>query len=223
MRKMFAAIAPRYDLNNRLHSLWQDQRWRRAAAELADVRPPCAVLDVACGTGDLTALLARRGAARVVGLDCCEPMLRIAREKFPALPIEWAVGDATALPLADAEFDRLTIAFGLRNLPDVAAALAEFRRVLAPGGRLVILEFTGSSPGRGPWSRLLRLYTERIMPRTAAALAGDRVGAYEYLHRSVRSFLSPDQLTAALREAGFADATTRRLTFGIATLHAATA
>lgn len=214
---MFAAVARRYDLNNRLHSLGRDQAWRRAAAQAATASPATAVLDVACGTGDLTAMLARRGPARIVGADFCPPMLQRAREKFPRLPVEWLEADAMALPFGTAEFDVVTIAFGLRNLPQPAAALREFARVLRPGGRLVVLDFRGGQrPGLG--GRLLSFYTDRLMPRTAAWIARDRRGAYQYLQRSIRSFWSDADLRREMLATGFADITVRTMTFGLAML-----
>ena len=217
IRRMFGRIARWYDLNNRVHSLWQDQRWRRAAVRAASLGGGERVLDAACGTGDLAGLFARAGAGRVVGLDFCEEMLDVARRKFRGEPIEWLAGDATALPAGAGEFDVVSIAFGLRNVSDPAAALAEFRRVLRPGGRLVVLEF--DRPRGAVLGRALRFYLDRVMPRTAAAIARDRLGAYDYLHRSVAAFLTAEQLVGAIRRAGFADVLTRRLTFGIAALH----
>ena len=196
IRRMFGRIARWYDLNNRVHSLWQDQRWRRAAVRAASLGGGERVLDAACGTGDL---------------------LDLARRKFRGEPIEWVAGDATALPAGAGEFDVVSIAFGLRNVADPAAALAEFRRVLRPGGRLVVLEF--DRPRGAVLARALRFYLDRVMPRTAAAIARDRLGAYDYLHRSVAAFLTAEQLAGAIRRAGFADVLTRRLTFGIAALH----
>jgi demethylmenaquinone methyltransferase/2-methoxy-6-polyprenyl-1,4-benzoquinol methylase len=251
IREMFSRIARRYDLNNRLHSLWRDQGWRRRAALAAELRGNEAVLDVACGTGDLTAMLARDMASltcgrdardatnhspcgraahgqdaratsggRIVGLDYCEPMLAIARRKYPGLDIQWVAGDAMALPFDAGEFDVASIAFGLRNLPDTAGALAQLRRVLKPGGRLVVLEFSG---GRrlGVRGAILRLYTQRIMPRTAAMIARDRSGAYDYLFRSTQGFATAYELADQIRAAGFCDVSTRRLTLGIASLHLA--
>ena len=214
---MFAGIAGRYDLNNRLHSLWCDQLWRRAAVRAAGLAGGGAVLDVACGTGDLAALFQRAGAGRVVGLDFCEEMLAVARRRFAGRGITWTCGDATALPFADETFDVVSIAFGIRNVADPVRALAEFRRVLRPGGRLVVLEF--DRPGGGVLGPLVRLYLDRIMPRTAAALAGDRAGAYAYLQSSVKAFWSAGELAGAIRSAGLAEVRTRRLTLGIAALH----
>ncbi len=121
VRTMFARIARRYDLNNRLHSLWRDQAWRRAAAAMAAVKAGQDVLDVACGTGDLTAMLAAWGPRQIVGADFCPEMLALARKKFPHLRIEWLPADAMSLPFAPESFDVVTIAFGLRNLADPRA------------------------------------------------------------------------------------------------------
>ncbi len=215
IEEMFGSIARRYDLNNRIHSLWRDQAWRRAAATAADASGAATVLDVACGTGDLTAMLARQRPARIVGADFCEPMLQRARAKFPHLPIEWQLADAMALPFADGEFDIITIAFGLRNLPQPERALGEFLRVLRPGGRLVVLDFRGGERP-GVLGRLLSVYTNHIMPRTAALLAGDRRGAYQYLQRSVRSFWSDLQLVHHMQTAGFVHVSSRLQTMGLA-------
>ncbi len=230
VRAMFGAIASSYDLNNRLHSLGRDQAWRRAAVRDADVRPGDRVLDVACGTGDLTALFAATGAARVVGCDFTPAMLDRARAKLRALPerarakIEYAEGDAMALAFPDRSFDVVSIAFGIRNVADPARALAEFARVLAPGGRLVVLEF--DTPRFAPARWLNDAYCGWVMPRTATLISGDRSGAYKYLPRSVGTFMSRDALREAIGRAGFVTgarpshpprpgADVRPLTFGI--------
>ena len=154
---MFAAIADSYDLNNRVHSLWRDQAWRRKAVALCDVQPTDRVLDVACGTGDLAEAFARAGAASVRGVDFTEEMLAIARRKAarrrPAgeSAPQFECADAMALPFDDASFDIASIAFGIRNVREPASALREMRRVLRAGGRLVVLEFSE------PRTALLRL------------------------------------------------------------------
>lgn len=214
---MFGRIAARYDLNNRLHSFWRDQAWRRAAVRLAGVRAGEAVLDVACGTGDLAGMFQRAGAGRVVGLDFCQEMLDLARVKFAARPIEWICGDAMDLPLADASFDVVSIAFGIRNVAQPERALAEFARVLRPGGRLVVLEF--DRPRGRVLGAAARFYLDHVMPRTAAWLAGDRGGAYVYLRDSVKAFWPAEELARRMALAGLADVTSRRLTLGIAALH----
>jgi demethylmenaquinone methyltransferase/2-methoxy-6-polyprenyl-1,4-benzoquinol methylase len=217
VRGMFSAIAPSYDLNNRVHSLWQDQRWRRAAVRLANVQPGDRVLDVACGTGDLTHLFARTHAAAVTGLDFTPAMLDIARRKLAARPARapttYLEGDAMALPFPDASFDVLSIAFGIRNVSDPARALAQFARVLKPKGRLVILEFAQPSNPLMRWFN--GLYCARVMPRTATLISRDTTGAYKYLPASVGTFWTPAQMQQALESQGFTSITSTPLTLGI--------
>ena len=243
VRRMFAAIAPSYDLNNRVHSLWMDQSWRRAAVRAADMQPTDTVLDVACGTGDLTLAFAKRlkqlnGARagepdragpddaptappRVLGLDFTYEMLPLARRKAASAPggdaCVWLNGDAMQLPLADASVDVVSIAFGIRNVADPAVAIGEFHRVLRPGGRLVILEFSL------PTNRILRgiynFYFTQVLPRTATLIARDRSGAYRYLPRSVNTFIDREKMVALMSGAGFSDVTVKALTFGIAVVY----
>lgn len=218
VRRMFASIAHRYDLNNRLHSFGRDVAWRRAAVAEASLRAGDVVLDCACGTGDLAMEFARAGAAKVTGLDYTPEMLAVARRRSaerrgPASRIEWIDGDAMALPLADASVDVVSIAFGIRNVTDPLAALREFRRVLKPGGRVVILEF--SRPRSPVIAAANDLYCKRIMPWTATLISGDRSGAYKYLPRSVETFLDRGSMAQAMRDAGFTAVTQRPLTFGV--------
>ena len=217
--QMFAAIAPSYDLNNRLHSLGRDQAWRRAAARAAAVRPGQIVLDVACGTGDLALAFAQGPAAAVVGVDFTVDMLNIARQKRTRTPhAPWYhAGDAMRLPIADAGVDVVSIAFGIRNVADPAVAVAEFFRVLRPGGRVIVLEF--SMPTSPLLRRLYQFYFRHVMPRTAALIARDRTGAYRYLPRSVDTFLDRPRTVAMLEAAGFRDVTVRPLTFGVAVIY----
>jgi demethylmenaquinone methyltransferase/2-methoxy-6-polyprenyl-1,4-benzoquinol methylase len=220
---MFEAIARRYDLNNRLHSFGRDVAWRRAAVRAAGLGPHDEVLDVACGTGDLSAALHEAGVRRVLGVDFSQAMLDLAVVKSRRLrgpgAIEYRLGDAMNLDLPDASFDAVTIAFGLRNVAEPPRALREFRRVLRPGGRLVVLEF---SEPRQPLVRWVnRLYTERIMPVTATVVSGDRSGAYRYLPRSVRTFPDPVALSGEIAAAGFTGVSRTPLTFGVCTIHAA--
>jgi demethylmenaquinone methyltransferase/2-methoxy-6-polyprenyl-1,4-benzoquinol methylase len=217
VRAMFSAIADAYDLNNRLHSFGLDQRWRRAAVRLARVGPGDDVVDIACGTGDLTELFAETQARSVVGLDFTPRMLEIARVKSARRTHARAVprydhGDATALGLPDASVDVVSIAFGLRNVGDPPRALAEFRRILRPGGRLVVLEF--DEPRNRVVRGLNRFYTHHVMPLTASLIARDASGAYRYLPRSVETFLDRDRLRAAILQAGFASCEQKALTFG---------
>ncbi|MBX3403681.1 MAG: bifunctional demethylmenaquinone methyltransferase/2-methoxy-6-polyprenyl-1,4-benzoquinol methylase UbiE [Phycisphaeraceae bacterium] len=213
VRSMFAAIAPAYDLNNRLHSMWRDQAWRRFAVRKSGLKPGETVIDVACGTGDLSLAFARAGAGRVIGIDFTLEMLHVARERKADPRITYVQGDAQRLPLADACADVVSIAFGIRNVQDVDRALSEFRRVLRAGGRLVVLEFCEP---RNPLVRWFNnFYCRQIMPRTATWISGDRSGAYKYLPRSVETFLSPEQLRGKIESAGFADTRFNPLTLGI--------
>lgn len=219
VRSMFAAIAKSYDLNNRLHSLWQDQAWRRFAVRKSDLKPTDRVLDVACGTGDLTEAFARAGAAEVVGLDFTAEMLEIARLKAPkhlgpaASRVVYQQGDAQHLPFPDASFDVVSIAFGIRNVQEPMRALREFRRVLRPGGRLVVLEF--AEPSLAPVRWFNNLYCRRIMPVTATWISGDKSGAYRYLPKSVATFTPEAQFLRNMAEAGLFDARAWHLSLGI--------
>jgi len=224
VQAMFSSIAGAYDLNNRVHSFGLDQRWRKHAVRIAAVRAGDAVVDVACGTGDLTELFARTEAGSVVGIDFTPAMLDIARlksaPKFSSRTVSQAQqvapsyiqGDAMALDLADASADVISIAFGLRNVAEPFRALREFRRVLRPGGRLVVLEF--DEPRNALIRTANRFYTHHIMPWTATLLARDRSGAYRYLPRSVETFLNRDRLRDAMTEAGFTNIEQTPLTFG---------
>lgn len=243
---MFGNIAASYDINNRLHSLWMDQYWRRVAVRMAMLRPGDRVVDVACGTGDLALRFARRlrvlCAGRdthalpagdvphpVVGVDFTFEMLPLARRKTPAIrvadsdpeaasegsvvPNLWVNGDALALPLEDRSADVVSIAFGIRNVIDPLAAMREFARVLRPGGRVVILEF--SLPTDPLLRRLYNFYFRRILPLTATLISHDRTGAYKYLPESVNTFIGRDEMAGMMREAGFVDVHRRVLTLGI--------
>ena len=222
VRRMFTAIARSYDLNNRVHSFGRDQAWRRAVVNRCNVQPHEHVLDVACGTGDLAEAFAKAGPASVTGLDFTEAMLAIARDKAQRLDqqrdqrLTYVQGDAMNLPFADGSYDVLSIAFGIRNVSDPAAAFAEFHRVLRPGGRVAVLEF--SQPRNGLIRFFNSLYCNRIMPVTASLLAWDRSGAYRYLPRSVETFLAADELAAALERAGFVDIAQHPMTFGVCTI-----
>ncbi len=217
---MFAAIAGSYDLNNRLHSFGRDQAWRRFAVRRVGVRTTDTCLDVACGTGDLTEALAAAGAERVIGLDFTPQMLEVARQRAMKLGgtrradrITYIQGDAQRLPMEDASVDVVTIAFGIRNVLDPGKAIGEFRRVLRPGGRVAILEF--SEPAFGPARWFNRVYCEQVMPRTATLIARDKSGAYKYLPKSVATFMSRGEMCDRLRGAGFTQIESIPLTFGV--------
>lgn len=222
VRQMFAAIAPSYDLNNRVHSLGRDQAWRKAAVKMARLAGGETVVDVACGTGDLSlafvgALSRKRpGAGRVIGIDFTYEMLPIARRKSidSVVPTTYQQGDAMALPLPGASADVVSIAFGIRNVAGPAKAMGEFVRVLKPGGRVVVLEF--SLPSNPVLRGLYNFYFKKIMPRTAALVARDRSGAYKYLPRSVNTFIDRAGMTGMMSDAGLTDIKAKPLTFGIA-------
>jgi demethylmenaquinone methyltransferase/2-methoxy-6-polyprenyl-1,4-benzoquinol methylase len=219
VRRMFNGIAPRYELVNRVFSGGRDARWRRRAVKLARVTPTDIVLDVACGTGDFARAFAAAGAALVVGCDFAHEMLALAANR-PGNRLRWVEGDALRLPFRGGAFSIASCAFGVRNFADLDAGLTEMHRVLRPGGRIVILEFTRP---RNPIARgLFELYSHRIMPPAAALISGDRIGAYRYLPSSVVSFLDAGQMAERLRRAGFADPAVTPLTMGVVTVYVAT-
>ena len=216
VQQMFAAIADSYDLNNRLHSFGLDQRWRRKVVNLAGDLEGKRVLDVACGTGDLAEAFAAAGPDQVEGIDFTPEMLEIARQR-PAhdasCPISWRVGDAMALDVPSQSVDVVSIAFGLRNVMVPEQAIAEFRRVLRPDGKLLILEF--SEPSNSLVRACNRIYTNHIMPVTASIIARDRSGAYRYLPKSVETFLSRSAIESALKSSGFPNVRQIPMTFGV--------
>jgi demethylmenaquinone methyltransferase/2-methoxy-6-polyprenyl-1,4-benzoquinol methylase len=217
VREMFARISPRYDLLNHLLSGNIDKRWRRKVVE--HLRPLLAadsqVLDVACGTGDLSIALFENLQARVVGVDFCRPMLELAARKQPR--IFFVEGDALRLPFNEGAFDAVTIAFGLRNLSSVEDGLLELRRVLKPNGRVAVLEF--SKPVIPGFRLLAGAYCNRLLPRIGGLVSGSR-SAYEYLPDSVARFPDQETLSAMMTRAGFADVAFKNLTGGLAALHA---
>ena len=224
VREMFSGIAKRYDLLNHLLSLNIDKGWRRkVSGELRDVldRKDAVVLDVACGTGDLSIELRRNSSARIIGTDFCRPMLTVAQSKPSGgtTPIPYVEGDAHRFPFADNSFDAVTIAFGLRNLASVADGLAELFRIIKPGGRLAVLEF--SAPVVPGFGKLFNFYFSHILPRIGGAVSGSR-GAYEYLPDSVSKFPDQKRLVTMMDSTGFGAVKFRNLTGGIAALHIGT-
>jgi len=213
VRAMFDRISPVYDFMNHAMTAGLDRRWRRLAAEAA-VAPGSRVLDACCGTGDL-ALAAERAGGEVTGLDFSERMLARAREKSQT--VEWVLGDVTALPFEDQSFDAVTVGFGIRNVPDLEAGLAELARVVRPGGRVACLEITRPE---GILKPFFRLWFDGLIPLAGKVLPGG--GAYTYLPASVRRFPGPSDLAAAFGRAGFDGVGWKLMGGGIVALHVGT-
>jgi demethylmenaquinone methyltransferase/2-methoxy-6-polyprenyl-1,4-benzoquinol methylase len=212
---MFDGIARRYDLVNDLVSLGQDRRWRRAVVDAVAAVPGERVLDLAAGTGTSSEPFVDDGAL-VVPSDFSLGMLTVGKERRPDL--SFVAGDATRLPFADGAFDAVTISFGLRNVVDTDAALREMRRVVRPGGRVVICEF--STPTWAPFRTVYMEYLMRALPVVAGALTRDR-GSYDYLAESVRSWPDQAALGRRLLDAGWDRVSYRNLTGGVVALHRA--
>ncbi len=216
VHRAFSAIAGRYDLLNTLLSFNMDRGWRRATVAALGLRGSEAVLDVATGTGMLARELQRKLGPRgmVLGVDFCQPMLRKA--KGLADNIYPLLATAERLPFADGALDAATIAFGLRNVPDMETALREAARVVRPGGKVVCLEF--SRPRRSVLRRLHRLYLLRVLPAVGWLISGDRE-AYLYLPRSILAFPSAEELKSVLERAGLEKTGYRFLACGIVAIH----
>jgi demethylmenaquinone methyltransferase/2-methoxy-6-polyprenyl-1,4-benzoquinol methylase len=214
--QMFGAIADHYDLMNRVMTLGQDGRWRRQAAEVANLHPGDSVIDVATGTGDLAFQVAGSVVpnGHVIGVDVTEPMLVIARRKGArkGLPVVFEAGDALDLMYADNRFDAATCGFGIRNVDDRQRALNEMTRVVRPLGRVVILELTP------PTNPLARRYMDDVVPRLGGVIARARE-AYTYLPESVQDFPTAATLGRMMQEAGLRKVTYRLLNFGTVALH----
>ena len=213
---MFDQLAERYDLLNDLLSLGQDRRWRRLTARAVAGVPGQRVLDLAAGTGTSSRALAA-GGARCVGCDFSLGMLQVGVRR-PAARVAFVAGDALALPFRDESFDAVTISFGLRNLVDPDAGLAEMLRVTRPGGRLVVCEF-GHLPWRWP-DALYARYLAAVLPAAARRLSGNPA-AYEYLAESIAGWPAQPELARRIRAAGWSAVGWRNLTFGVVALHTA--
>jgi demethylmenaquinone methyltransferase / 2-methoxy-6-polyprenyl-1,4-benzoquinol methylase len=219
---MFDAIAPRYDLLNHLLSAGIDRRWRRRAIESLALTGSERVLDLCTGTGDvaIAARSARPGARRVVGIDFAGAMLAIGVDKLRRAGLSESVtmlrGDATRVPIADGSMDAATVAFGIRNVEDAAAAARELHRVLGADGRLAILEF--AIPPRPIVRAVYLWYFAHVLPRIGRLVSRHRA-AYAYLPESVGAFSTPDEFVTILRQSGFRDVSAVPLTFGIVFLY----
>lgn len=221
VRRMFSEITPAYDLLNRVFSGRLDRRWRKLAARSATNQlSPCArLLDLATGTGDLAEELGKAAPhAKIYGADFTRPMLERAAQKFGRGRYEWIEADAMAMSFHDGCFDALTIAFGLRNIQDRPAALAEMARVIRPGGRVAILEF--GRPRNRLWRALFEFYSFTIMPRIGRLVSGS--SAYLYLARSIREFWNEAELSRRMQDAGLERIQVTPLLGGIVYLHVGT-
>lgn len=220
VRRMFSTIAPRYDLLNHLLSLNIDKLWRRRAVDRLDWerRPEGRYLDNCAGTLDLSRELARRSGFRgqVVGSDFAYPMLKGGEKKRVGLPLSAVCADALDLPYRDESFDGATVGFGVRNLADLGAGFREMARVLRPGSKLVVLEFT--TPAWQPFRALYFFYFLHVLP-FVGKLVSKHGSAYSYLPESVLRFPEPPELARIMEEAGLKDVGYKRLSGGIVALH----
>lgn len=219
VRQIFDRIAHRYDLTNDILSLGYHRLWERAAIRKLELRDGDRLLDLGAGSGAMTARAFAAGAklSRAVLVDLSCEMLKLARSALLRhAAAECVAGDGEMLPLAAASVDAAILAYSLRNMPDRAKALAELHRVLRPGGRLVILEF--STPAVPLAAPLYRFYLRRVIPLIGGIVTGDRA-AYDHLRDSIGEFPAPSRVLSMMRDAGFAEPARRSLTFGIASLY----
>jgi demethylmenaquinone methyltransferase/2-methoxy-6-polyprenyl-1,4-benzoquinol methylase len=215
---MFARIARRYDLMNRLMTGGQDVRWRRLMVRQATLAPGGRFLDMATGTGDVAfeALRQQPGLALTVGADFTLPMMRVGQARAAGRPVRWAAADTLRLPFPDDTFDAVASGFLMRNVVDVAAALAEQRRVTRPGGRVLVLDVP--RPPDTFLGRLFRFYFHQIVPRLGGLISG-QPDAYAYLPRSADAFLRPGELAATMESAGLREVGYQMLMLGTVALH----
>ena len=224
VERMFNHIAPTYDQLNHTLSMGIDRSWRRKAIHTLRPYHPQQILDIATGTGDFAILACRELQPQfLIGADISEGMMEVGREKVQqaglADKVSFAREDCTALSFADATFDAVTVAFGVRNFEQLDIALGEMCRVLRPNGHLVILEL--STPDRFPMKQLFTLYSKVVMPLIGKLISKDN-SAYTYLPESIRAFPQGEVMQRSIRNAGFSQVRFRRLTFGICTLYVAT-
>lgn len=224
VREMFSRISPKYDFLNHFLSVNIDKRWRKLVRrKIGDILADedALVLDVACGTGDLSVELQKDAKARIIGTDFCRPMLAIAAEKnlLEDFNVPYIEGDALSLPFADSSFDAVTIAFGLRNLANWEDGLRELTRIIKPSGKLVILEF--SAPVVPGFRQIFQLYFKKVLPKIGGVFSGSQ-DAYEYLSESVSRFPDQKKLAEMMRKIGLEDVSYKNLTGGVAAIHSGT-
>ncbi len=224
VREMFSRISPKYDFLNHFLSGNIDKRWRKLVTKKLESvlnDKDALVLDVACGTGDLALEMQKAAKAKIIGTDFCRPMLEIAKEKNAPenLTIPYLEADGMNLSFANETFDAVTIAFGLRNFSNWQDGLEELQRILKPGGKLIILEF--SAPVVPGFRQLFQLYFTKVLPKIGGVVSGSR-SAYEYLNESVARFPDQKSLMKMMLENGFSDVEYKNLTGGIAAIHLGT-
>ena len=219
IRDLFAGIAPRYELVNHVASGGLDFAWRRAVVRALALKDGDWCLDACCGTGDLSRAVASSGA-RVIGADFCRPMLAEGAARSRAAGVAgWLEADARRLPIRTGAMDAACVAFGIRNVVPPAAGLAELARVVRPGGRVAVLEF--SEPRNRVIRALHRFYSRRVLPAACDLLSGSR-GTYKYLPQTIGEWMSPEELARAMETAGMRDVRFTPLTFGTVMVHVGT-
>lgn len=222
VEQMFDNISPKYDFLNRVLSFGIDIRWRKKVVKMVAKNQPQYVLDIATGTGDLAIAIAKKTNANVVGLDLSEGMLSFGREKIKSLnlnkQIQMVQGDAENLPYQDNTFDAVTVAFGVRNFENLDKGLLEINRVLKPGGKLVILEF--SKVESFPMKQLYGFYSRYILPTIGKIISKDQ-SAYTYLPDSVKAFPHGNEMLNILKNNQFKNPSNKKLTFGISSIYCA--
>ncbi|MBS1680484.1 MAG: bifunctional demethylmenaquinone methyltransferase/2-methoxy-6-polyprenyl-1,4-benzoquinol methylase UbiE [Bacteroidetes bacterium] len=221
--RMFDSISGKYDFLNHFLSLGIDIRWRRKAINFLQTDKPKLILDVATGTGDFALEAMRLHPEKIIGIDISEGMLEVGRKKIKSRGcegfIELKSGDSENLPFEENKFDAVTVAFGVRNFENLERGLSEIRRVLKPGGRMVVLEF--SKPEKFPMKQLYSFYFRWILPKIGKAVSHDAT-AYTYLPESVQAFPDGQDFISVLSRLGFKNTACRPLTFGISSLYTAT-
>ena len=220
VRQMFDDISPKYDFLNHLLSFGIDRSWRNKLVKMVKRTNPATILDVATGTGDLAIALVRTGATRIRGVDISEQMLAVGIKKVADAGLDKLIsfntGDAEHLPFSDASFDVVTVAFGVRNFSDLAMGIREMRRVLKPGGKVYILEF--SHPQSFPVKQLYHIYSRYFIPFAGKLISGNAM-AYSYLPESVAAFPSGRDFVAILHQEGLENCGFRPLSSGIASIY----
>jgi len=222
IRDLFDDIAVKYDHFNHVSSFGTDRSWRRKAVrEIVNTNSPIKVLDVATGTGDFAIAVCKKAAqgSHITGIDLSEGMLNVGREKCKGMPITLQTGDAENLQFSDGTFDRVCVAFGVRNFENLQKGLEEMRRVLKPGGKLVILELSYPKNKLILWG--YKLYSLRILPKIGAGMTGN-TGAFTYLPNSILKFPLPEKFIPMLTQAGYSSIKARQFMFGVCRMYVAT-